>query len=446
MELMQTQNQSLCEFELAEPSATADVPSGDVELFDLLADERRRQAETIDLVAASGRMTDEVLRCARSEIGNLSAEGYPSARFHPGCEVGDRIEELAVERAKAAFGAQYANVQPHSGTSANFAVLEALLRPGDALLAMDLKSGGHLSHGANASSTGTHFDAYHYGISDSGWIDMDGVAALARQVSPRLIICGASSYPREIDFANFREIADAVGAFLLADISHIAGQVVAGKHQSPIDLAHFTTCSTYKQLGGPRGGLILMGVEANTRDRWGKTLSSQVQRAVFPKCQGTPSFAAIAGKAAALLQVQKRAFREHICRSLTNAQSLAQSLKDCGQELVTLGTDTQMVVMDLSNKGVAGRTAETALEACGILANRNLLANDTRSAQVTSGLRFSTHAVSWRGFGADQVALIAAWISDVIDELSCSGVISSQTINLISDRVRYLCSKFPLKG
>ena len=426
------------------PSAPRTVGPADPELAALLDLERARQRDTLNLVAAAGFMHRTALACAGSELGNVSGEGYPGAQFHAGCAVADQVEELAVRRAKAAFRAQYANVQPHSGTSANIAVLAALLGRGGTLLAMDLRAGGHLSHGASASITGKHYRAHGYGVDRDGLIDLDEVAEKARRHRPRLIICGASAYPRRINFAGFRAVANSVGAYLLADVSHIAGLIVAGQHPNPIDHAHVTTCSTYKQLGGPRGGLILMGREAHAPAPSGEPLSGAIQRAVFPQCQGTPNFAAIAAKAAALRHARSPAFAALAEATVANARVLAQALARRGQRIVTGGSDTHMVIIDLRPTGLTGVAAERALEACGILANRNVIAGDRLPPAVAGGLRLGTNVVSLRGFGAIQIAQLATLIDRTLRELAAEGELGPAARAEIAKEVDRLCTQFPL--
>jgi len=302
----------------------------DAELHDLLEREHLRQSSVLSMVAASSTADPSVIACTGTATMNVTTEGYPGARLHAGCQVVDDIERLAIERAKAAFRARYANVQPHSGTSANMIVLFGLLKAGDTLMGLDVNSGGNFTHGSKASVSGQHFRAIPYGLNSEGWIDYDQARALAREHEPKLIVCGASSYPRVIDFARFREIADEVGAYLLADISHIAGLVAAGQHPSPVDHAHFTTTSTYKQLYGPRGGLILIGRDMDTTAPDGETkLPDMIQRAVFPYLQGTPILSAVAAKARALAMVVTPEFRElalEPCHAIARATPIGLEL------------------------------------------------------------------------------------------------------------------------
>jgi glycine hydroxymethyltransferase len=417
----------------------------DPALHALLGREQRRQADTLTLVASCSLADPSVLACAGSAAANTTTEGYPGARFHAGCAVVDQVEALAVERARAAFGARHANVQPHSGTSANQAVMFALLRPGDALLGMDLDAGGHLSHGARASVSGRYFRAAAYGTGDDGRLDYDAVRRAALAHRPRLIVAGASAYPRAVDWARFRQIADEAGALLLADISHVAGLVAAGEHPSPIDHAHVTTTSTYKQLCGPRGGLILLGRDADSPAPGGtETLAQLVQRAVFPFFQGTPDLAGVAAKARALAAVTTPGFRALARRIVHNARALAGALQARGWRVVTGGTDTHMVLVDVGARGVTGAAAERALEACGIVVNRNRIAGDRRPARVGSGVRLGTNVLSQRGMGPAEMQVCAALFDEVLGALDASGAVDPRVAERTRDTVRGLCSAFPI--
>jgi glycine hydroxymethyltransferase len=401
-------------------------------LANLIVRELRRQHGTLAMVAASSVADPSVLACAGSAFTNLTTEGYPGARFHAGCEVADDVERLAVERACAAFGATYANVQPHSGTAANLSVITALLAPGDRLLGMDLASGGHLTHGSSASVTGRYFDPIGYGVGADGRIDYDQVADLAREHRPKLIICGASAYPRAIDFKRFRAIADEVGAFLLADISHVAGLVAAGVHPSPIDAAHVTTTSTYKQLYGPRGGLILLGKDAETpvpgtASGPETSLRSLMQRAVFPSAQGTPDLAAVAAKARALATVDTPEFRRLAGLIVATASALAVALGERGYHVLTGGTDNHMVLVDLRNKGLSGAAAECALEECGIIVNRNRIPGDDTPVRVTAGLRFGTNTLALRGMAPETMAECVDIIDTVLASTASASTASAST-------------------
>ncbi len=421
----------------------------DPELAALLDAEVDAQNSTLAMVASASAADPTVLAVGGAALSNVTAEGYPGARYHPGARQFDEVERLAVERARRLFGARYANVQPHSCSSANLAVLSALLRPGDTLLGLDLDAGGHLTHGSRASVSGRHYRAVSYGLDARGLIDFDEVGRLAREHRPRVLIAGASAYPRTVDFARFREIADSVGAYLLADISHIAGLVAAGLHPSPVDVAHLTTTSTYKQLGGPRGGLILSGRDFEAPGPDGRTpLHRLMQRAVFPQSQGTPSPASIAAKARAFAVAAEPAFRETAELIVSDARALAAELAGLGHRILTGGTDNHMVLMDVTGTGLTGVTAERALEECGILANRNRIPGDTRPPLVTSGLRLGTNILAQRGMGPAQMGTCAQLLHLV---LTGTRLVSDTTYRIdpalvatVREEVRWLCARHPL--
>ncbi|MFC8653627.1 serine hydroxymethyltransferase [Streptomyces sp. JL1001] len=429
----------------------AALREADPDLAALLDAELDQQCSTLAMVASSSVADPSVLAAAGAVLSNVTAEGYPGARYHPGSRYFDEVERLAEARARAAFGAQYANVQPHSCSSANLSVLMSLLPPGGVLLGLGLDSGGHLTHGSAASVTGRHFLAVSYGLDPHGRIDLDEVRRLAHAHRPGVVLAGASAYPRRIDFARFRAVADEVGAYLVADISHIAGLVAAGEHPSPIDLAHVTTTSTYKQLGGPRGGLILSGAEHRTPGPDGRTpLSDLMDRAVFPRSQGTPSPASIAAKARALGLLRTESARWAARLIVENARALADGLARRGHRVLTGGTDNHMVVLDLRPSGISGLVAERALEGCGILANRNRIPGDTRSAQVTSGLRLGTNILAQRGMGASEmgqcVELIDAVLRAVISVDDTTHTLDPRVQRAVRAEVRELCARFPLPG
>jgi glycine hydroxymethyltransferase len=425
--------------------------AGDPDLYALLAREHRRQSATLTMVAASSIADPAVLACAGTSLLNTTTEGYPGARFHAGCEAVDGIERLAIDRACRAFGARYANVQPHSGTSANQIVMFSLLRPGDTVLGLDLHAGGHLSHGSRANVSGVYFHAVGYGVDHTGRIDMAKVRRLALEHRPRLIIAGASAYPRAIDFAAFRQIADEVDAYLLADISHIAGLVAAGEHPGSIDHAHFTTTSTYKQLCGPRGGLVLMGRDHDAPAPDGRgTLSGLVQRAAFPFFQGTPDLAAIAAKASALGRVASPEFRETMRRVREDAGALAAALEARGYTLVSGGTDNHIVLVDLQGSGLTGMVAERALEECGIVVNKNRIPGDRRGATVTSGVRFGTNGLALRGMGPAEMPRCAELVDRVLRAVRPLGdrgyALDPAAAAAARDEVAALCARFPIHG
>ncbi|MER6916883.1 serine hydroxymethyltransferase [Streptomyces sp. NPDC000594] len=421
----------------------------DPELAALLDDEVRHQDTTLAMIASASIADPSVLAAGGAALSNVTAEGYPGARYHPGAARFDAVERLAIQRAKELFGAEYANVQPHSCSSANLAVLAALVPPGGTILGLHLDAGGHLTHGSPASVTGRHYRAVHYGIDAAGRIDYEQAEELARTHRPALIIAGASAYPRTIDFARFRAIADEVGAYLLADISHIAGLVAAGVHPSPVDIAHLTTLSTYKQLGGPRGGLILSGGEYRTPGPDGRTpLHRLMQRAVFPQSQGTPSPAVIAAKARAFALAGQDGFRATAALIVADASALAAELSVLGYRILTGGTDNHMVLVDIADRGLTGVIAERALEECGILANRNRIPGDTKSPLVTSGLRLGVNILAQRGMGPDRMAHCARLLHTVVRgtvPLSDTEYrIDPRLVAQIRADVEGLCARHPL--
>ena len=423
----------------------------DPELADVLDREHRRQAHTLSLVASCSPVEASVLAAQSSVAVNVTAEGYPGRRYHAGCAVIDEIEQLAIDRAKQVFGARYANVQPHSATTANYAVLSSLLRPGDVLLGMNLAEGGHLTHGSPAAYSGQYFKAIGYGLDDSGLIDYAAVERLAREHLPRVIVCGATAYSRFVDFAAFRRIADAVGAYLLADISHTAGLVAAGLHPSPIDHAHVTTTCTHKQLFGPRGGLILLGKDHGSPAPRGKgTLESFFQRAVFPFYQGAPALNAIAAKARALANTQTPEFRRTAERIVAFASAAAAELGGRGYRIVSGGTQNHTVLVDLAPRGMTGLVAELALEECGIVVNKNRVPGDTTPALVGGGMRLGSNGAARRGMDTAEAVYCAELIDEVLSAVEPLGTreyrLSSALREHTAARVRDLCARFPIPG
>lgn len=418
-------------------------------LYELLDREYRRQTTMLTMIAASSIADPSVLACEGMVTSNVTTEGYPGARFHAGCAVVDEIEQLAIDRAKKAFHAKFANVQPHSGTSANQIVIFSLLKPGDTILGLELNSGGHLTHGAKASISGQYFNTIGYGLNQEGFIDYDQVYRLAQEFKPKLIISGASAYPRMINFKRFREIADEVGAFLLADISHIAGLVVAGEHPNPIDYAHFTTTSTYKQLYGPRGGLILLGKDYESSvDNSKKTLSQMIQKAVFPFFQGTPNLNAITAKARALAMVVTPDFKKLTRRIVADAKVLAECLACKGYRVLTGGTDNHLVLIDVLESGVTGVIAEHALEDCNIIVNKNKIPGDKKSALVTSGLRLGTNSLAFRGMDISEMPQCADLIQETLSSIKARGDYNYELDKAMKESVqasvRQLCLRFPI--
>ncbi|NEB52292.1 serine hydroxymethyltransferase [Streptomyces griseus] len=425
------------------------LASEDEELVTAIACENHRQQNSLMLVASSSVTDPSVLACLATSSMNVTAEGYPGARYHAGCEAIDPIEQLAIDRARALFGARYVNVQAHSATTANYAVLSAVLNPGDVVLGMRLNHGGHLTHGYSVAYSGTYFTPVNYGLDDQGRIDYDEVAALAAEHRPKLIICGATAYPRTVDFARFRAIADSVGALLMADISHIAGLVAAGLHPSPVDHAHITTTCTHKQLAGPRGGIIMSGRDADTvLPATGRTLAKTLDRAVFPFFQGAPILPAIAAKARAFARAATDEYRNTAQRILDNSAALAAELTALGHEVVTGGSDNHIVLLDLTRDNVSGMAAERALESIGIVVNKNRVPGDTRPAAVTSGVRIGTNAVAQRGLGPREMRVCAGIIHTVLTTMRPVGdrdfTLDEFTAAELRAEVDKLTAEFPL--
>ncbi|SKA63250.1 serine hydroxymethyltransferase [Desulfobaculum bizertense] len=367
-----------------------------------------RQISKLELIASENFTSPAVRQAMGSVLTHKYAEGYPGKRYYGGCEYVDMCEDLARDRAKDLFGAEYVNVQPHSGSQANMAVYFGFLKPGDTIMGMDLSHGGHLTHGSPVSFSGKLFNVVSYGVSkDTGTIDYDEVAEIARKNQPKLIIAGASAYPRIIDFARFRAIADEVGAKLMVDMAHIAGPIAAGLHPSPIGYAHVTTTTTHKTLRGPRGGMILSSEE------FGKTLNSQI----FPGIQGGPLMHVIASKAVAFGEALKPGFKKYQKQTLANCKTLAQTLTDAGYSLVSGGTDNHLVLLDLTDKDITGKDAELALDTAGITCNKNTVPFDTRSPFVTSGIRLGTPALTTRGMTEADMQKVGGWIVDTLKNI-----------------------------
>ncbi len=402
----------------------------DPEIAGALADEERRQNEGLELIASENFTSRAVLAAAGSVLTNKYAEGYPGRRYYGGCEVVDRVERLAIERLLALFGAEHANVQPHSGTSANMAVYFAVLKPGDTLLGMDLACGGHLTHGHRLSYSGRDFKVAAYGVDRvSERIDYDEVERLATEHRPRLIVCGASAYSRVIDFQRFRAIADGVGALLMADIAHIAGLVAAGLHPSPVPHCHFVTSTTHKTLRGPRGGFVLCRAEH----------AKELDRAVFPGIQGGPLMHIIAAKAVAFGEAATESFRDYQRRLVANSARLAEAVAARGFRIVSAGTDNHLFLVDVASRGLTGKAAETALDAAAITVNKNTIPYDTNPPLVASGIRVGTAAVTTRGMGTPEMGAIADLIAETLaapDDGTVQGA--------VREKVRTLCRRFPL--
>ncbi|NHL71182.1 serine hydroxymethyltransferase [Burkholderia ambifaria] len=401
-----------------------------------IALELRRQQSQIELIASENIASAAVLEAQGTVLTNKYAEGYPSRRYYGGCDHVDRIESLAIDRACALFDAAHANVQPHSGAQANGAVMLALVKPGDTVMGMSLDAGGHLTHGAQPALSGKWFNAVQYGVSpDTLRIDYDDVRRLAERHRPKLIIAGDSAYPRALDFAAFREIADSVDAKLMVDIAHFAGIVAAGRHQNPVPFADVVTSTTHKTLRGPRGGFIL----TNHAE-----LAQQIDSAVFPGLQGGPLMHVVAGKAVAFAEALRPEFTRHIDRVRRNAQTLASVLTAGGLSLVTGGTDNHLLLVDLRSRRMTGAQAEKALERAGITCNRNAIPFDTEHPMVTSGIRLGTPAGTTRGFGPAQFEQIGEMIVDVLAALERDPGGDQAVERSVRTRVRDLCSQFPI--
>jgi glycine hydroxymethyltransferase len=398
--------------------------------------EEARQNQQIELIASENIVSKAVMEAQGTVLTNKYAEGYPGRRYYGGCEHVDLVETLAIDRAKLIFKAEYVNVQPHSGAQANGAVMLALVKPGDTILGMSLDAGGHLTHGARPAQSGKWFNAIHYGVrKDDMRIDYDQVLELAKEHKPKLIIAGGSAIPRQIDFAKFREIADEVGALLMVDMAHIAGLVAAGAHQNPLPFADVVTTTTHKTLRGPRGGLIL----TNNAD-----VAKKINSAVFPGLQGGPLMHVIAAKAVALGEVLEPSFGAYIKQVLSNARVLASTLQQRGCDIVTDGTDTHLMLVDLRPKGLKGNTTEESLERAGITCNKNGIPFDSEKPMITSGIRLGTPAGTSRGFGNEEFELIGQWIGDVLDGLVANPEDNSAVESKVLEQVQALCLKFPL--
>ncbi len=400
----------------------------DPQVYGSMMRELERQRDHLELIASENFVSRAVLEAMGSHLTNKYAEGYPGARYYGGCQYVDEIETLAIERAKKLFGADHANVQPHAGSQANIAVYLALLRPGDTILGMDLSHGGHLTHGSRASISGKYFNATFYGVDrETETIDYEGLARKAEEVRPRLIIAGASAYPRFIDFERMREIADSVGAYLMVDMAHVAGLVAAGVHPSPVPWADVVTTTTHKTLRGPRGAMILCREE----------LKKKIDSAVFPGSQGGPLMHIIAGKAVCFGEALKPEFRAYQEQVVRNAAALADSLREHGLRLVSGGTDNHMMLADVMSRGRTGNEVQELLDAANITANKNAIPFDTLSVRLTSGMRFGSPAVTTRGMKEPEMQAIGAMIARLVDE-------GEAAVPEVREQVVALCRRFPL--
>lgn len=415
---------------------TRSLKESDPEIYAGIYKELTRQQNQIELIASENIVSKAVLEAQGSILTNKYAEGYCGRRYYGGCEFVDIAENLAIERAKKLFGAQFVNVQPHSGAQANGAVQLALLQPGDTLMGMSLSAGGHLTHGASVALSGKWFNAVQYGVrKEDGLIDFEEVERLAKEHKPKLIIAGGSAYPRAIDFAKFRAIADEVGALLMVDMAHFAGLVAGGVHENPLKYADVVTTTTHKTLRGPRGGMIL----TNRED-----LAKKINSAVFPGLQGGPLMHVIAGKAVALGEALKPEFKEYAKSVVANAKVLGETLVGRGLNLVSGGTDTHLVLVDLRPKGLTGKLAEKSLERAGMTCNKNGIPFDPEKPTVTSGVRLGTPAGTTRGFGVEEFRTVANLIGDVLDSLAQNAEDNAAAEEKAHKTVLDLCRRFPI--
>lgn len=403
----------------------------DDELAKAIADEATRQEDHIELIASENYCSPRVMEAQGSILTNKYAEGYPGKRYYGGCEYVDVVETLAIERAKMLFGADYANVQPHSGSQANAAVYLALLEPGDTVLGMDLANGGHLTHGAKVSFSGKTYKSFGYGLDANGIIDYDQVEALAKEHQPKMIIAGYSAYSQVVDFDRFRQIADSVGAYLMVDMAHFAGLVAAGLYPNPVPIADVVTSTTHKTLRGPRGGLILC--KANPE------IEKKLNSAIFPGSQGGPLEHVIAGKAVAFKEALEPSFQTYQEHVIENAKAMAKVFNSRGYDVVSGGTENHLMLISLISKNLTGKAAEAALGRAHITLNKNAVPNDPQSPFVTSGIRLGTPAITTRGFGVAESKKVATWICDILDDID-----NEEKILDIRNKVSELCAAFPV--
>lgn len=409
----------------------------DPEISKAIEQEGRRQEEHIELIASENYTSPLVMAAQGTKLTNKYAEGYPGKRYYGGCEYVDDVEALAIERAKTLFGADYANVQPHSGSQANSAVYQALLNPGDTVLGMSLAHGGHLTHGAKVNFSGKIYNAVQYGLNpETGEVDYEEVARLAREHKPKMIVAGFSAYSQVLDWQKFRDVADEVGAYLLVDMAHVAGLVAAGVYPSPVQIADVTTSTTHKTLRGPRGGLIL--AKAN------EEIQKKLNSAVFPGGQGGPLMHVIAGKAICFKEAMSDGYKTYQQQVVKNAQAMAKTFIERGIKIVSGGTENHLMLVDLIGKEYTGKDADEALGRANITVNKNAVPNDPRSPFVTSGLRVGTPAITTRGFGEAECVQLTHWMCDVLDALENGS--PDQVIEDVKAKVLDICGKFPVYG
>lgn len=417
-------------------SRSMTIAGFDDALNDAMNQEAQRQEDHIELIASENYASPRVMEAQGTQLTNKYAEGYPGKRYYGGCEFVDVVENLAIDYARELFEATYANVQPHSGSQANAAVFQALIKPGDTILGMSLDAGGHLTHGARPSFSGKHYNAIQYGLDDSGLIDYDQVAELAREHQPKMIIAGFSAYSHVVDWASFRRIADEVGAYLLVDMAHVAGLVAAGVYDTPLPHAHVVTSTTHKTLRGPRGGIILSAENDEAMEK-------KIQSAVFPGSQGGPLEHVIAAKAVCFREAMTSEFKTYQQQVIKNAQAMAKVFVDHGLDIVSGGTEDHLFLLSLIKQGVTGKDADAALGRANITVNKNAVPNDPQSPFVTSGLRIGTPAVTTRGFGEEECRRLAGWICDVLDVLA-AGDDTAAIEASVKHQVSELCGRFPV--
>ena len=404
-----------------------EVKNYDSEVAEAMEQEMTRQRTHIELIASENLVSKAVMSAMGSHLTNKYAEGYPGKRYYGGCEYVDVVETLAIERAKKLFGCEYANVQPHSGAQANLAVFFALVNPGDTVMGMSLADGGHLTHGSPVNISGKYYNIVSYGVNDDGYIDYDNVLKIAKENKPKLIVAGASAYPREIDFKKFREIADEVGAYLMVDMAHIAGLVAAGEHMNPVPYAHVVTTTTHKTLRGPRGGMILCGDAEFAKE-------INFNKAVFPGIQGGPLMHVIAAKAVCLKEALDDSFKEYAKNVKANAAALAKGLTDRGFNLVSGGTDNHLMLVDLQNMNITGKECEKLLDAANITCNKNAIPNDPASPFVTSGIRIGTPAITSRGMKVEDMDVIAEAISLLVKDCEANNEKAMAMVKTLTDK------------
>ena len=413
------------------------LASVDPELWQAVVDEDRRQEEHIELIASENYASPAVMEAQGSKLTNKYAEGYSGKRYYGGCAYVDVAEDLAVSRLKELFGADYANVQPHSGSSANIAVYQAVLNPGDTVLGMSLDHGGHLTHGAKVNFSGRIYNSVQYGLDEStGEIDYDQVEALALEHRPKMIVAGFSAYSRVVDWQRFRDISDKVGAVMMCDIAHVAGLIAVGLYPSPVQIADVCTSTTHKTLRGPRGGIIM----AKSNPELEKAFNSRV----FPGTQGGPLMHVIAAKAVAFKEALEPEFKDYQQQVIDNSRALASTLKDRGYPAISGGTDNHLSLISLVSKGITGKAAEAALGAANITVNKNAVPSDPQSPFVTSGIRIGTPAMTTRGFGVEEMQTLGHWMADVMDTIDAEGNSDASVIDRVKQEVLELCSRFPV--